>query len=520
MPSNRKIYWAFFILLALSALARGFIAGFIELGNDEVYYLTYARFPALSHFDHPPMIGLVIQLFTLNFTFEHEFFLRLASVVLGTLSTLMMFLIGRVVKNPLTGLYAALLYTASFYGLILSGTFILPDAPQVCFWLVTLYFLLKSLPDRELTSDSRTSLLLAAIFAGLALISKYHSVFLPAGVFAYCLLYNRRWFAAKEFYGFFLIIALVALPVLFWNIENNFISFTYHESRVTITQSGFKPQYFLTEMVGEFFYNNPVNVVLIITALFALAFRKNFLGDSSRRLLLWTSIPLIVVFQSFSLFRSTLPHWTGPGYLGLIFIASAFLSEPAGETKKLRLVPWQLVVALSLIFTVSVTVMGQIRYGWIHLHHMKVNDPSLDMVGWEQLGEKFAPLVKFDEEHGLIGRNSPIVTFRWFPAANFDYYVGRKIGKPVYAIGSLERIHKYHWINRIRGNLRAGSDAWYIALSDDYEDPVGLYGNLFSRVSASDTIFITRGRDTVRRAFVFHLTGLKKEMVFPAGVDE
>ena len=310
MPSNRRIYWAFFILLAVSALARGFIAGFIELGNDEVYYLTYARFPALSHFDHPPMIGLVIQLFTLNFTFDHEFFLRLASVVLGTVSTLMMFLIGREIKNPLTGLYAALLFTTSFYGFILSGTFILPDAPQVCFWLVALYFLLKSLPDHDLTSDSRTYLLLAAVFAGFALISKYHSVFLPAGVFVYCLRYNRRWFAAKEFYGFFLIIALVALPVLFWNIENNFISFTYHESRVTITQSGFKPQYFLTEMVGEFFYNNPVNVVLIITALFALALRRNFLGESPRRLLLWTSIPLIVVFQSFSLFRSTLPRVT------------------------------------------------------------------------------------------------------------------------------------------------------------------------------------------------------------------
>lgn len=136
MPSNRKIYLAFFILLGASVLIRGIIAGFIELGNDEVYYWTYAKFPALSHFDHPPMVGLVIQLFTLNLTFDSEFFIRLAALVFGTLSTGLMFLIGRQIKNPLTGLYAALLFTASLYGFILSGTFILPDTPQVFFLVV------------------------------------------------------------------------------------------------------------------------------------------------------------------------------------------------------------------------------------------------------------------------------------------------------------------------------------------------------------------------------------------------
>lgn len=516
MPSDRRIYWALFILLVVSALIRGFIAGFIELGNDEVYYLTYARFPALSHFDHPPMVGLVIQLFTMNLTFDSEFFVRLGSVVLGTLSTGLMFLIGRQVKDPLTGLYAALLYTASFYGFILSGTFILPDTAQVFFWLVTLFLLLRLLPDRELTSKSRKFLLLAGVTTGFALLSKYHSVFLLAGVFVCILLYNRRWFKAKELYGFFIIIVLLTMPVVFWNFENNFISFTYHENRVSITGSGLQPQYFLTEIVGEFFYNNPVNVVIILTALYALLFREEFLAVDYRRILIWTSIPLVLVFQSFSLFRSTLPHWTGPGYLGLIVIAAAFLAEPAKKTVKLRLLPWQLIMALGLMLTVSVIVLGQIRFGWIPLKRWKADDPSLNMVGWEQLGKKFDNLATRQEDLAMIGKNSPILTFRWFPAANFDYYLGRKINKPVYALGTLERIHKYHWIDQIRGNIKPGSDAYYIALSDDYEDPVALYGTLFSVITPSDTLYITRGRDTIRRAFVFHLIGLKREMIFNA----
>ena len=518
MPSNRKIYWAFFILLVLSVVVRGCIAGLIELGNDEVYYWTYARFPALSHFDHPPMVGLVIQLFTMNLTFDGEFFVRLAAVVLGTLSTGLMFLIGRLIKGPLTGLYAALLFTASFYGFILSGTFILPDTPQVFFWLLTLYLLLRSLPDRSPGPKSRRLLLLAGATAGMALLSKYHSVFLLTGVFFYMLFYNRRWFRVKEAYGAMLLFILCCIPVFLWNLENDFISFTFHENRVGITSSGLQPQYFLTEIAGEFFYNNPVNVLIILAAFSALLRRREFIQTDYKRIILWISIPLVLVFMSFSLFRSTLPHWTGPGYLGFILIAAAYLTEPGSPGTRMRLVPWPVAISLVFLMFVAVVGVGQIRYGWVPLSRWKVHDISHDMTGWKQLGDKFAPLAKRDEASGRMKQGSPILTFRWFPAANFDYYAGRQINKPVYALGTLERIHKYHWINHLRGNLKQGTDAYYIALSDDFEDPAALYGTLFDTIRAADTIYITRKKDTVRTALVYRLINLKKEMTFPTGI--
>ena len=514
MPSNRKIYWAFFILLGLSFVIRGFIAGFIELGNDEVYYWTYAKFPALSHFDHPPMVGLMIQLFTLNLTFDSEFFVRLAAVVLGTLSTGLMFLIGRLIKNPLTGLYAALLFTASFYGFVLSGTFILPDTPQVFFWLLTLYLLLKSLPDRDLMPKSRLMLVLAGATAGLALLSKYHSVFLLTGVLFYMLFYQGKWFRAKETYMAFLVVLMLCIPIFHWNFSNDFISFTYHENRVTITESGLQPQYFLTEIAGEFFYNNPVNVLIIIFAMVALIGRKQFIQADCMRIILWISVPLVLVFLSFSLFRSTLPHWTGPGYLGFILIAAAYLSEPRHPHSRIHLVPWPLAISLAFLMLVVITAIGQIKYGWVPLSKWKIEDVSNGLTGWNQLGKKFATLAKVDVEQSRMASRSPILSFRWFPAANFDYYVGRKINKPVYALGSLERIHKYYWINHIRGNLPQGSDAYYIALSDDYQDPIGLYGELFDAILPADTLYITRGNDTIRKAFIYRLVNLKKEMIF------
>ncbi|MEI6455655.1 MAG: glycosyltransferase family 39 protein [bacterium] len=513
MNSNRRIYWTLGILLFLSAVARGFIAGFIELGNDEVYYWTYAKFPDLSHFDHPPMVGWMIQLFTLNLRFESEFFIRLASVVLGTASTFIMFLIGKQVRDGLTGLYAALLYTTSFYGFILCGTFILPDTPQVVFWLLTLYFLLRALPDRELTKKSRNFFFIAGITAGLALLSKYHSIFLMTGAFFYILIYNRRWFKAKETYGAFLAFILLFFPVVFWNASNDFITLKFHGNRVGITETGIQPAYFLTEVVGQFFYNNPVNVIIILFAFVALARKRDILDKPYQRIILWISLPMVLVFLGFSLFRSTLPHWTGPAYLGFIIIAAAYLSGVKERKKRRYLFPWPIVVSMLFMTGVITVAVSQVRTGWIPLQKWKMDDVSTDLYGWKQLGEKFAPVAAWNESHFLVGKGSPIFTFRWFPAANFDYYVARPIDKKVYCFGELERIHKYFWINKERGNLLKGTDAWYIALSDDYEDPALLYGKDYEFIMPADTLPILRGKDTIRKAFVFRLIQRKEDLI-------
>ena len=49
-------------LLVVSAVVRGLLAAWMEFGNDEVYYWTYALYPDWSHFDHPPMVGWVSTL--------------------------------------------------------------------------------------------------------------------------------------------------------------------------------------------------------------------------------------------------------------------------------------------------------------------------------------------------------------------------------------------------------------------------------------------------------------------------
>ena len=141
---EKEIKKVLFILIAVTALIRIFIAATLELSVDEVYYWTYALYPDWSHFDHPPMVGFVIQFFSLNLLFDSELALRLGAIVFSVFNTIIIYSIGKTVKNPLTGLYAAFLLNASIYGSILAGSFIIPDTPQLLFWLLSLKFLLKS----------------------------------------------------------------------------------------------------------------------------------------------------------------------------------------------------------------------------------------------------------------------------------------------------------------------------------------------------------------------------------------
>ncbi|NIR81019.1 MAG: glycosyltransferase family 39 protein, partial [Gemmatimonadetes bacterium] len=83
----------------------------------------------------------------------------------------------------------------------LSGVVILPDAPLVVFWLLTVAILVEALPARVIGRRERSLVLLAGISIGLALLSKYQAVFLALGALSYVALFDRRWLKEPALYG-------------------------------------------------------------------------------------------------------------------------------------------------------------------------------------------------------------------------------------------------------------------------------------------------------------------------------
>jgi hypothetical protein len=491
-------------LLVVSAVVRSILAAWMELGNDEVYYWAYALYPDWSHFDHPPMVGWVIQLFSLNLLFDSEFFIRLASVVFMTANTYIIFRIGKDLKDARTGLYTAFLYTASIYAFVITGIFIMPDTPLMLFWLLAVWVAVKYFKKESALRQAQGTLLLFGLFAGLAMLSKYSGIFLWVGMALYILIFNRKQLKNPYLYLALLISAVCCIPILYWNIQNNFISFSFHGARVGGNKLNFST--FGTEIAGEFFYNNPINFVLAIIAVIAAFKKKLHLEKSAQRLILCIALPLILVFLFFSLTRPTLPHWNAPAYVLLILLSAVYLRDKHTDSDKL---PKSIIAALFVLVITLAIGVAEIKTGFIPLDKhtepemLGRDDFTLDMYGWRQLSEKFADFREQKIAEGVMESEDGIVANQWFPLANLDYYVARPLGMRVMGLGWPEFLHKYLWINDKRGGFHLGEDYWFLSDSRYFKDPKETYQWFFKEIELVGRIEIERCGKPAKNFFVY-----------------
>ena len=168
-----------FLLMGLSLLLRALAVVFTDLGNDEVYYWTYALYPDWSHFDHPPMVGWIISLFTCNLAFDHPFVLRLPALVLGTLNTWLIWRLSllietknRMVRSPVV--------PGSLYATVLCGRSSSRYSPG-CLLPGLSVFYAQSLRLYKRRKEKPSSFLWAGLFAGGAMLSKYTGAYLWRG---------------------------------------------------------------------------------------------------------------------------------------------------------------------------------------------------------------------------------------------------------------------------------------------------------------------------------------------------
>lgn len=514
------------ILITVSTLIRVILAFTLELGNDEAYYWTYALYPDLSHFDQPPMIGWIIQLFTLNLFLSGEIFIRLAAIVFGSINTWLLFIIGRRLKNRQAGFYAALLYTVSPYCFIATGTFMIPDSALSFFYLISMFFLLEGMfskygINRESITLSRLASIITGVFIGLALLTKYSALFLWIGVLVYILIMDRKLIKNPLLYLSAFISFLFLLPMIIWNINNNFINIELYSKSIVFSE-GINLNSFLKEIIGVLIYNNPFNVIIIITAIFS--FRKNSYLDSKHFIfLLSLSLPLIFTYIFLSLFKSTLPHLSAPGFFGLILIAAAWLAHNKNEGPKL--IPQSLKYSAGFLVLLVIAGFLQIQTGFIDIDFKKErtqvgkNDVTMDLYGWRQLAHKFGPVRKSDIESGLMNKHSNIIARKWYTAAHLDYYIASEDSISVKTIAPVEEAHKYSWITNYIGGLKLGESFYYFASSRDEYNIFETYKNYFQGIDTASTIYISRFGKPAERFVIYRLKNLiqmpPKELISP-----
>ncbi len=508
MSVKRKLFW----LVGLATVIKIIAAISIDLGNDEVYYLTYAHHLQWNYFDHPPMVALLIRLTTLNLYFTNELFVRLGPIVISGINTLLLFKLTSSLKNEHAGFLAALLFTASPYCSIIGGIFIMPDGPQIFFWIISIYILAAIVLHNGTKADMNKKLLLFGISAGLCTMSKIHGVFLWIGFISYILLYAPKFLSNIYLYISAAFTAVIISPILIWNIQNNFITYNFHSNRITLNH-GIHLLSFFRELIGGMLYNNPICYFLLITALFMVNKGNPNIDRKAKNLLLLLGLPLILIILFTSLFRDTLPHWSGPGYISLIIIAACKLEVPKGAS---LIKP----ISLKLASGANVMVAFTILLGILMVNFYpgtignKKNDRygngdfTLDIYGWKKLRYQFEGVRERNAARG-ISKTNFIISNKWFPAAHIDNYVAQPLHLNFLALGNINDIHTYAWINQYRKMIEKGNDAYFITFSNNFSDPHLAFNNLFKEISVPVIIAQNRNGKLVRNVFIYLLKDYK-----------
>ncbi len=522
LPANGRDLVLVTSLALFSLIIKAIPAAILGLGNDEAYYWTYAMFPAWSHFDHPPMVGFLIQLFTLNLKYSSEIFIRAGSLALSTADIFLLFYLVRRLYSRRAACFALLMYISSVYFNIISGLFILPDSPQVFFVLLALNALLPAVTTEDPGRKESIRIILFGVFTGLAFLSKYHSLFLWLGAWLYILFHNRIWLKKPALYLGMVLTIIVSLPVIIWNGRNDFISFTFHGSRADLVNSHLDLTSFLQFNLGEFFYQNPVLSVIYMVALAGTLSVKSRKLSPTGKLLLYMGIPMILVFTFLSLFRTVLPHWSGPAFICLIIFSAGYLDEVYDTGRKI--INRSLASAGTLFIAVIVLGTVQVRTGFIgsvknsQSAFPGEDDFTLDMFGWDQARARIVGFLKRPAADTYDPGEITLVAEDWYQAAHIDYYIASPLGIRLIAPGEIERIHKYYWINKLRGINRDGRII-YVTNSRNYHSPDKFAGS-FTGIAPADTLKITRMGKTVELFYLYEMTGLRPDSGLFSSIPE
>ena len=418
-------------LIVVSGMLRLLWAASLGPGNDEAYHYLFAVHPDLSYFDHPPMLAVVerVGIFLAGGT-VNVFTLRLGFVLLFGGSTWLMARLTSRLYGERAGLLAAFALNISAYHTAAAGAFALPDGPLLFFWLLTLERLIVAL-DIAAEQESIPSVFRAIrpwIGVGLAwgcgMLSKYHAVFLPAGVFLYLIVEptGRVWLKKPGPYVAAAVGILVFSPVIVWNASHGWVSFLFQAGRA-VGDSRFRPEALLGAMFLPALYLFPwlwVRLVILLAGRGRRIVERNA-SKIDKFLIALTVLPL-ATFLAVACKRSVLPHWTLVGFLPLFpmlgeFWARSFeMNPPRFRRKAVVLAMFPIVIAMGAVFQARTGFFQKGRPGGLGLVTAG-SDPTADMVGWDAISDEL-------RHRGLLDDpNLFLFTCKWYQSGHLGFSI-------------------------------------------------------------------------------------------------
>ena len=426
----------------------------VQLAGDEAYYWDWGRRPALGYFSKPPMIAWIY--WVVDWIGNGSLFgIRLASIIFGTGSLYITYLLTRKLYDTRTAFLAVILALA-VPGICLLNLVLTIDAPLVFAWSLALYFLWK-----YVIGENRTlSLIVLFLVLGFGHLSKQMMLFFP--VLAIVFLASgkeTRPLLKKPGPWLAIVGSLLFLipPYVIWNSQNGWITFKHMgthvgaESEASIWATLYERiETFLEFVLTQMGALSPVIAVLIfMVSVLPMFQRERKIEPRERLLIVFCGVPLVMILIA-AMFQKIQPNWPAVLYLAGVPLVAAWFAKRSGT--RLFKVAISLGFALALFF-----YLAPVFFSIAGKEGHELN-PNRRLIGSARLGETVHEIRKTVpnwEDHFVMASGHR------YQAAHLGFYLPDQ--PLVYRIAGNHIESQYELWPEPFEDGKKGKDAFYIS---------------------------------------------------------
>ena len=332
MPLMKSAIWRSLLpfFLILGSLRLGFWLTTFP-NPDEAYYWLWGQHPAFSYYDHPPFQAWIQGLLTAVLG-QSFFSLRLANVFSNGLFLLTYYRITQYLYGPqglaALGVAIALLLAAPLYFLFFALAW--HDHWLITFSLLAAFQFIRFLDSYTATQPGESQRLYqAAVWLGLALLCKYNAIFVGLGCLG-AIATTPRWrplLRDRRLYGAIALTLCFLLPIVLWNVGNDFQSFRYYVDR-SVDDRGFQLKWgqLLVFLGVSILTVAPVNIWAIAKT---IQHPVPLVSPAYRPIALWIFGTSTITLVAVSLVSAALYYWNITAYLLLFPLFPPLFLSPA-----------------------------------------------------------------------------------------------------------------------------------------------------------------------------------------------
>jgi hypothetical protein len=418
---DSSVWPAIWPWLALIILCRLVYWCFAYPHADSAYYWLWGQHLDWSYYDHPPLNAWMHSFFATIFG-KSRFVLRLpnlvsSGIIFYTYYCLIRYLYGKQVRAAF-GIVIACVFASPIY-FVYMMLLAWQDQWLIALSLVASYQFIRFF-DQYMADRRGVSwrLYFGAVCLGMAVLAKYTAVLMGISALVVIIAHKplQRLLSDYRLYVAIGLALLAILPIVYWNMQNNWISFQYYFDRtLNFDRTSGGLQFNIVEMLGFWGFSVLIFSPVLSWSLWRIGWQNPLCGSQSSY---WPmAIALFVVstgtISIVALLKVSHFYWNILAYLLLLPLLPAFFLQtkqvvaPALNQPQLLIKPiWKrkrIFVASQAIglFAASMLVFNFCGVPFVALLNLGGDYNSRLMYGWDTIAAEVQTLAQ-DLGHGPL----------------------------------------------------------------------------------------------------------------------